>query len=56
MDPDICQATSPERLKLERPEFTAERGIVGLLRRDKKKIGRLNHLSHHSAKPHHLQM
>lgn len=44
MDPDICQATSPERLKLERAEFIAEWGIVGLLRRDKKKTGRLKHL------------
>lgn len=36
MDPDICQATSPERLKLERAGFTAEWGIVGLLHIDKK--------------------
>jgi len=36
MDQDICQATSPERLKLERPEFTVEWGIVGLLHPDKK--------------------
>lgn len=36
MDQDICQATSPEWLKLKIPKFTAERGIVGLIRSDKK--------------------